>query len=291
VFLLTADLGWIVVEPFAAAYPTRFLNVGVAEANLAGVATGLALAGYTPFIYSIATFTSMRCYEQVRNGPVLHRLPVRVIGIGGGFSYGHAGPTHHALEDLAICRTQPGLTVFAPADPMQTATAVRLTQNLPGPVYLRVGKGGDPPVPGLEGRLRLDCPELVREGTVVLLLTTGSIVHEALQASCLLDERGISTAVAVMAHLPFAPSAAFADTLAPFPVILTVEEGFTAGGLGALAAEAITRHGLRGRLRVCGVGRSFAAASGSQAWYRRSHGIDAASLAETAAALVEEAEA
>ena len=203
VFLLTADLGWSVVEPFAAAYPTRFLNIGVAEANMAGVAAGLALVGYTPFIYSIATFTSMRCYEQVAQWSRASPAPRSGRRHRRWFSYGHAGPTHHALEDLAICRTQPGLTVLAPADPEQTVAAVRLTQTLPGPVYLRVGKGGDPAVPGLDGRLRLDCPEVVRDGTVVLLLATGSIIHEALQAARLLEGRGISTAAAVMAHLPF----------------------------------------------------------------------------------------
>src|SRR5438477_11396238 len=120
VMLLTADLGWSVLEPFAKRFPDRFLNVGVAEQNMLGVATGLAREGHVPFAYSIATFASMRCYEQFRNGPVLHRLPVRVVGIGGGFSYGHAGPTHHAVEDLTIARTQPGLTVIAPADAAQT---------------------------------------------------------------------------------------------------------------------------------------------------------------------------
>jgi len=284
-FLLTGDLGWSVVEPFAAAYPDRFLNVGVAEANMAGIAAGLALTGYTPFIYSIATFTSMRCYEQVRNGAVVHRLPVRIIGIGGGFSYGHAGPSHHALEDLAICRTQPGLTVLVPADPQQTATAVRLAQSLPGPAYLRIGKGGNAPVPGLEGRLRLGRPETVREGTGVLFLTTGSIVHEALEACGVLEPRGVSPAVAVMAHLPFAPGPALVETLARFDVVVTVEEGFTAGGLGSLAAEAIARYGLRCRLCACGVNRNFISRSGSERWLRRRHGLDGGSLAEAATSL------
>src|SRR3954469_24923245 len=119
VMLLTADLGWSVLEPFAERFPNRFLNVGVAEQNMLGVATGLARQGRVPFVYSIATFASMRGYEQFRNGAVLHRLPVRVVGIGGGFAYGHAGPTHHALEDLAIARAQPGVTVLAPADQAQ----------------------------------------------------------------------------------------------------------------------------------------------------------------------------
>ena len=116
VWLLTADLGWGALEPFAQRFPDRFVNVGVAEQNMLGVATGLAREGCVPFAYSIATFASMRCYEQIRNGPVLHDLPVRIIGMGGAFGYGMAGPTHHALEDVALARAQPNLGIVVPAE-------------------------------------------------------------------------------------------------------------------------------------------------------------------------------
>src|SRR5439155_15923441 len=125
---------------------------------------GLALEGHVPFVYSIATFASMRGYEQFRNGAVLHRLPVRVVGIGGGFAYGHAGPTHYALEDLTIHRTQPGVTVLAPADGGQARQALRATARMPGPVYLRIDKNEQPDIAGLEGRLALDTPEVVPPG-------------------------------------------------------------------------------------------------------------------------------
>ncbi len=114
ILLLTGDLGFMVLEPFAARFPDRFFNVGVAEQNMVGLATGLAEAGFIPFVYSIATFITMRPYEFIRNGPILQHLPVRFLGVGGGFEYGPAGPTHHALEDLAVMRTQPGLTVDRP---------------------------------------------------------------------------------------------------------------------------------------------------------------------------------
>jgi transketolase len=286
VFLLTGDLGWSVLEPFAARYPERFLNVGVAEANMAGVAAGLAMGGFTPYIYSIAPFVSMRCYEQVRNGAVLHGLPVRVVGIGGGFAYGHAGPTHHALEDLALARTQPGMTVLAPADPAQTRSAVRAAQEMPGPVYLRVGKGNNPEVPGLGGWLALDRAEVIRPGRDVLLLACGTIVHEALRAATLLGEDGMAAAVAVIAHLPFTAGPALIELLGAFPSILTVEEASAVGGLGSLVAETITTHGLPCRLRVCGVRRPFAGASGGEPYMRRQHGLDGESLAAEARRLL-----
>src|SRR5580765_3495660 len=124
IVLLTGDLGFMVLEPFTERFPDRFFNVGVAEQNMVGVATGLAEAGYVPYVYSIATFASLRPYEFIRNGPVHQQLPVRVVGVGGGFDYGTNGPSHHALEDLAVMRAQPGLTVLAPADFAQARAAL-----------------------------------------------------------------------------------------------------------------------------------------------------------------------
>jgi transketolase len=260
IFLVTGDLGWNVVEKFATAHPDRYLNAGVAEANMAGIATGLAQAGFVPFIYSIATFTSMRCYEQVRNGPVLHRLPVRVVGIAA------ATPTATRVPLItrsrpAIARTQPGLTVLVPADPAQTRTIVRATMDLPGPAYLRVGKGGNAEVPGLGGRFALGRPEVVRDGSDVLFLTCGSVVHEALAAARDLDADKVSAAVAVLAHLPFTASDALSTLIRRFTSVVTVEEGYVAGGLGSLVAEAIVEQGLGTRLERRGVRESPTGAS------------------------------
>lgn len=282
VMLLTADLGWSVVEPFAKAFPDRFLNVGVAEQNMLGVATGLAIEGKVPFVYSIATFSSMRCYEQFRDGPVLHQLPVRVIGVGGGFSYGHAGPTHHAIEDLTIARTQPGATVLAPADPAQTRSVILNSRDIPGPIYLRVDKGSYPDLPGLDGRFELDTPELVRAGRDVLFLAIGSIAHEALRAADALHRRGVGAAVAVLAHLGFSPGERLVALLRQHHTVLTVEEGSVAGGLGSLVAETVAHHGLRCRVHAHGVRRNLDHVTGSMDHLRRLHGIDAASLAAAA---------
>lgn len=286
IFLITGDLGWSVVEDFAARRPARFLNAGVAEANMAGLAAGLAQAGFIPFIYSIATFSSMRCYEQVRNGALLHGLPVRVVGIGGGYAYGHAGPTHYALEDLAIARTQPGMTVVAPADPAQARSALHATKDLPGPAYLRIGKGNNPEVPGLQGRFAFGRPEVVREGRHVLFVACGSMAHEALEAARHLDTGGISAAVAVLAHIGFAASPPLVALLREFAAVVSVEDGYAAGGLGSLLAETIAQHGLDCRLRIRGVDHPFSGASGSEAYMRAQSGLDASSLAEAARSLL-----
>jgi len=243
---------------------------------------GLALEGYTPFVYSIATFSSMRCYEQFRNGPVLHRLPVRVIGMGGGFSYGHAGPTHHALEDLVIARAQPGVAVIAPADNAQTRQALYAVAQLRGPAYFRIDKAKVPDIAALGGRFSLDRPELVRPGKDVLYLTTGSVTHNALKAAEQLQRQGISAAVAVQAHLSFTASPALCRMLESYPRVVTVEEGTTSGGLGSLAAEAIAQHGLSCRLSMQGVKVSFLKETGSTEYLRGRHGLDPASLAAVA---------
>jgi transketolase len=286
IVLLTGDLGWGTIERFAEAFPGRFLNVGVAEQNMAGLAAGMARDGLIPYIYSIATFATMRCYEQLRNGAVLHNLPVRVVGIGGGFSYGHAGPTHYALEDLAILRTQPSVAVIAPADQSQARVALRSMAGHPGPVYFRVDKNERPDLPGLAGRFAPGRPERIRDGSDVLLLSIGSIAYDVHRAAELLAAGGTSAAVAVMAHLPFEPSADLVELLSYYPAVLTVEEGSTSGGLGSLAAESIARGGLRCRLVPLGVSQPLPLASGSTLYMRRLAGLSPESIAEEAVALI-----
>ena len=163
IVLLTGDLGFNALEPFADRFPGRFFNVGVAEQNMIGIATGLAEAGLIPYAYSIATFASMRPYEFIRNGPVLHELPVRVVGMGGGLDYGHNGVTHFAVEDIGLMRAQPDLTVLAPADADQARRAVEACADIDRPVYLRLERHSKG-VPGLEGRFTLGRAQLVGDG-------------------------------------------------------------------------------------------------------------------------------
>jgi transketolase len=272
---MTADLGFMVLEEFAKAHPSRFFNVGVAEANMIGLATGLAASGFIPFTYSIATFASMRCYEQIRNGPVLHGLPVRIVGVGGGFEYGHAGYTHHALEDLGIARIQPGLTVIAPADHLQASAAIRMTYDLPGPIYYRLGKRDDYVLPGLEGRFRLGRVETIRTGSDILILTLGSISAEAVKAGELLALQGIQATVCVVSSLRPAPVEDLAQLLARFRVTVTVEEHYSEGGLGSLVSEIAAESASICRVVRCGVKAMPASVCGSEACLREASGLAA----------------
>lgn len=274
VCLLTGDLGFSVLERFAKAHPDRFFNVGVAEANMMGLATGLALEGWIPYCYSIATFASMRGYEQVRNGPVLHRLPVRIIGIGGGFAYGHAGPTHFALEDLGIARIQPDLAVIAPVDPAQTRSALLATHEHPGPIYFRIGKGGDVPVPGFDGRFSLSGVETVGSGKELLILTTGSLGPEI---AGIAQELSQATA-GLVATLNPAPTEALGRLLGAFPRVLVVEEHYVQGGLGSLVAESVAAGGRAVAFRSMGVREVPSGLTGSRDYMRRKAGLDRASI-------------
>lgn len=278
VMLLTADLGFGVLEKFAAAYPDRFFNVGVAEANMVGLATGLAEAGHIPFIYSIATFATLRPYDQFRNGPIAHQLPVRLVGIGGGFEYGHNGLTHLGLEDLALMRVQPGLATIVPADPAQAGTALRATYDLPGPIYYRIGKNDALHLPELGGRFRLGRIETVGEEGEVMLLATGAIAVEAVAAASLLRQSGIRAGVAVVATLRPEPSADLQDLLSRCRLAVTVEAHYRSGGLGSLVAEVIAGQGLRCRLLRCGVQTMPAGLSGSEEYMNEIHGLSRAAL-------------
>lgn len=287
VVLLTGDLGYGVFEDFQARFGDRFVNTGIAEQNLMGVATGLALTGRTVFVYSIGNFPTFRCLEQLRSDACYHSANVNVVANGGGFSYGALGVSHHATEDLAVLRALPGTTVVAPATDFETAEATRALARTPGVGYLRLDKAGvpDAPVPGESfalGRARR-----LREGDDVALIATGSIVGEALAAAEQLAREGIEARVVSMhtvKPLDLDEVAAAAATGA----VVTVEEHVVHGGLGGAVAEACMEMELlrpRGFARI-GLKDAFATVVGSQAYLRSHYGMDATAIARTARAVI-----
>lgn len=278
IVLLTGDLGYTVLEPFIDQFPDRFFNVGVAEQNMLGLATGLAANGFKPYAYSIATFASMRPYEFFRNGPVLHQLPVRLVGIGSGVDYGHNGVTHYALEDVAIMRAQPGLAIVAPADPAQTAAAVTATGSLPGPIYLRLGKD-ETPVPGLDGRFALGRADLIGAGHDVAIVTYGGITNEAVEAARLLAADGVHATVAVVASLAPVPVADLVDLLSQVPLAVSLESHYVVGGVGSLVSEIVAENGLGCRVVRCGMREMPRGTTGSAAYLLDRHGLSAARVA------------
>ena len=279
IMLLTGDLGFMVLESFQSRFPDRFVNCGAAEQNMVGVATGLAEAGMIPFVYSIATFASLRPYEFIRNGAALHGLPVRIVGIGGGFEYGHNGPTHFALEDYAVMRAQPAITTIAPADAAQTRAALRAGFDLPGPVYFRIGKGDDP-LPGLEGRFEVGRANVLREGKDAVIVTIGAIAQEAVAAAEVLAERGIEVTVCLVSSFNPSPVADLVDFLGKHQTALAVEAHYSVGGLGSLVAEVIADNGLDCTLTRIGIEQMPVGEAGSQSYLEDLHGLSRARIAE-----------
>lgn len=272
VVLLTADLGFMVLEPFAERHPDRFFNVGVAEANMMSLAAGMAHEGFIPFCYSIATFASMRGYEQFRNGAVLHQLPVRIVAIGGGFAYGTAGPTHHALEDIALMRVQPGVAIIAPADDAQIDRALQDHYALPQPMYLRLAKESASH-PELHGRFRWGRLEVIGDGDIAIV-AIGSMTGVALEARRHLQAASIETAVAVAASIAPAPTDDLVALLSTKRACITIEDHRPVGGLGSLVAETIADHSLDVRLVRCGVADAAGQTTGSEAFLRHRNGLD-----------------
>jgi transketolase len=280
IVLLTGDLGYRALEPFSEKFPDRFINAGVAEQNMVGMATGLAEAGFIPFVYSIAPFAVLRPFEFIRNGPVAHRFPVRIVGMGGGVEYSHNGISHFGLEDIAVLRTQPGLTILAPADPPQAETILRATWNLPGPVYYRLGKDDQALIPALGGRFAMDRFQILREGDASILFALGNIAREALVAADILATRGISITVAVAAALQPAPIQDIVSRLRNIPTAFSVEAHSTTGGLGSLIAECAAEQGLGCRIVRFGITGMPDGITGSQQFLYHRYGITPEQLAE-----------
>jgi len=287
IVLLTGDLGYLAMEPFRDRFPTRFINVGVAEQNLVGIATGMAEAGLRPYVYSIATFAALRPFEFIRNGPVMHRLPVRIVGMGGGFDYGHAGPTHYATEDIAVLRTLPGLGIVIPADAGQAATALRLTAPLDRPLYYCLGRDDSQTVKNLDGRFESGRIQMVREGGDLALISMGSVSMETIAAAEELSARGIEAAVAIVSSFSPDPVRDISALLARFRIAITVEAQTSSGGLGAFVGTVIATEGLPCRLKMLAVGSSPDGTSGNQSERWRKYGLDRASIVRSACSAME----
>jgi len=280
VVLLTGDLGFMVLELFREKYPDRFFNVGVAEQNMVGVATGLAAAGFIPFVYSITPFAVLRPLEFIRNGPIHHRLPVRIVGIGAGFDYSHQGITHFSLEDVGVLRIQPELTVIAPADGAQAESAIRATWNLPGPVYYRLGKNDTITVSGLNGRFDLGRLQIISEGHDALVIAMGTITNEVMAADKQLREQGIACKIAVLASINPVPIDDLICLLGDFSTVLTIEDHYVVGGIGSLVSEIVADHGLACKVLRLGVRMNPNSITGSADYLLRINGLSCSGIVD-----------
>ena len=280
VMLLSGDIGNKLFDRFRERAPERFLNCGVAEANMLGVAAGLALSGLRPVVYTITPFTTTRCYEQIRVDVCYHRAPVIIVGTGAGLSYAELGPTHHSCEDLAIMRVLPEMTVLAPCDAVELRLALRAALSQDGPVYMRIGKKGEPVVHETPPAFTIGRAITVREGERVCILSTGNVMPEALEARTLLQAHGITPRVESFHTVKPLDRDRLREVFAGHELVVTVEEHGRAGGLGSSVAEWLAATGpARARLVSLGTSDEFLHEVGSQSYARRWFGLDAESIA------------
>ncbi len=244
IWLLCGDLGFSVLERFSEKFPERYINAGVAEQNMTGLAAGLALSGKIAFTYSIANFPTFRCLEQIRNDVCYHAANVKVVAVGGGFAYGSLGYTHHGIEDLAIMRVLPGMTVLAPGDPVEARLATRAAVETAGPVYLRLGKAGEPLVHEHVPAFELGKAIRVREGTDLTLISTGGMLRTTVDTAAALAAKGIRARVLSMHTLKPLDDAAIVAAARETGAIITVEEHRKTGGLGSAVAETLAESGM-----------------------------------------------
>jgi len=240
IWLLCGDLGYSVLEPFAKKFPDRFLNIGVAEQNMAGVAAGIALEGNTVFIYSIGNFPTFRCLEQIRNDICYHGADVKVVAVGAGYAYGSQGYTHHALEDVAIMSALPGMEVFVPCDPVETRVATRLIAASGRPSYLRLSRAGEPVLNPVEPP-DLRQPRALRAGTDVVILASGPIVSACIVAAEELALEGTDAGVVSVTCVKPFDETFLRNDVSDARLLVTVEEHILRGGVYAAVSQSVAK--------------------------------------------------
>lgn len=286
VFLLVADIGYNLVEPFAAEFPDRFFNVGIAEQDMMGIAAGLALSGKTVFTYSITNFPVLRCLEQIRNDVCYHNLPVKIVSSGGGLSYGALGVTHHLTEDLAVLRALPNMTVVAPADPVEAGLATRAAARHAGPCYLRLARTGDPPVHDAEPCFQLGTAIRVHDGADATIIACGGMVPVAVKAARSLEERDISVRVLSMHTIKPLDQDAVLAAAKETRAIVTLEEHSIVGGLGSAVSEVLVESAWRPLFRRVGLSDEFRSQVGSQEYLLKAASLTSGDVADVVEQLV-----
>lgn len=276
IFLIVGDLGYGVVEDFARQFPNRFLNAGISEQNMMGVAAGLAKSGFKVYVYSIANFPTMRCLEQIRNDVAFHDLDVTVVAIGAGFGYGTLGYSHFAVEDLAVLRALPNMRIFSPSDTYELEVILEGITNVPGAKYLRLGKNGERSL----GNSLLGSPFEARRlkmGSELAVLSTGGISHEVMKAIQSLDDANrVRVAHFTVPSLRYETLKSIG--LDSFRKILTVEEHCLDAGFGSFVLEYLESQQILSQAKRLGIPRDFYYEVGDQEYLRKLAGIDEQSI-------------
>jgi transketolase len=275
IVLIVGDMGFGVVTRFMQELPRQFVNAGVAEQNMTGLATGIALSGKTVFTYSIANFPVLRCLEQIRNDVCYHKANVKIVTVGAGMAYGALGVSHHATEDIAITRALPNLVVVAPGDPVETRLATQALVEHSGPAYLRLGRAGEPIVHVSKPDFHLGRAITVRPGNDITLIAAGGQLPETVRAAEELTKRGVHARVLSMHTIKPLDAQAVLTAAQETKAIFTIEEHSVIGGLGGAVAEVLMEANQKPRyFKRIGLNDTFSTLVGDQEYLRAQYGLD-----------------
>jgi len=276
IFLIVGDLGFSVVEPFAKEFPERFLNAGVSEQNMTGIAAGLAMEGYTVFTYSIANFPTLRCMEQIRYDVCYHDLNVKIVAVGGGYAYASLGPSHHATEELGMLRTIPNLIVTAPGDPLEAKAVTSLLAKEKGPAYIRLGKAGEPVVHKAIGDLKTGEAICLIKGESTVILTTGAMLKYAFD---FIRENNLNYGLYSFPFIKPMDEKALKHISTDYKNVITLEEHQRSAGFGSAVLECFNdlteRNEINSipRVRRIAIPDKFIHVAGSQDHLRKLSGL------------------
>lgn len=273
VFLITADMGYSVFESFREEFPKRFLNTGIAEQNTMGIAAGISYTDKIVFVYSIIPFITMRCFEQVRLDVAYNKTNVKLVGVGAGFSYGSLGSSHHAIEDIAIMRSIPNMTVLCPGDPVETQQLVRRSYELDGPVYIRLGKNGEPKIHPDNTRIAIGESIEISNGNDLILITTSTMLEIGKKWTDEWKKEGISVNHISMPTLKPLDVTSVKKIIERKIPIITLEEHNIIGGLGSAVAEVIADYGKAVKFMRIGIDDKFSHYVGSHEYQIMKFGL------------------
>jgi transketolase len=273
VLLLTDDQDAFSLSWMRQNLPNQYLNAGISEQNLISVASGLALTGKTPFVYGIAAFMTMRCYEQIRDDLCAMNLPVTIVASGGGFGYSGDGPTHHATQDVAIMRTLPNMTIYNPSDATSTSHFVHLAYEEPGPKYVRIERGTIGKIYGDKHDFKPGL-DILSSGSDLMIISTGMMVHNALTVARDLAKYDVRAGVTDVYRLKPVDSETLISAVGDVPRVVTLEEHSVIGALGSLVSEIFSDHGIPKPIKRIGIPDRFQYSYGTREWMQSQVGLD-----------------
>lgn len=279
IVLLSGDIGNRLFEPFKSKFPNRFYNCGVAEANMASVAAGMALCGLRPVTYTITPFNTTRCLEQIRDDICYHNVPVLIVGTGAGLSYASLGCTHHSCEDISFLRSIPNMSVLCPADTMELRALLRASFQWPGPIYMRIGKTGEPQIHTSIPRLEIGKGFRIQEGKDLCILSTGNMLPTALETAKILQSSHIQPEIVSLHTVKPLDTSLLSDACSRFSHLVTIEEHSLIGGLGSAVAEWMVDESVQTRLIRFGTQDRFPHPIGSQKYTRELFGLTPTAIA------------